>query len=258
MNDLNRSPRHSDETRRFVWRVLRWMPAVLVIASFASVPLFAQAGPSDDTLRVGADVYRSACAACHQPGGAGLPGQFPPLRDNPNIDDTEYVVSVIQNGLDGSIIVDGDTYDGTMPAQSTLSDTDTDAVVAYIQSGFASPAVPVQDEFADEDAGGGLSGGVVIAVLLVVFAVVVIIFARRVFGVCDRRTLPWSIAWLKTGVIVIGMIVATTIVPSRVLESDAVRDMSRSAQDLITLGCWSVGLFGGLWILWWAHRGRRI
>ena len=46
--------------------------------------------------------------------------------------------------------------------------------------------------------------------------------------------------------------------PARVIESSAVRDLSREVQDLITLGIWSVGLFGGLWVLWWAHRESRI
>ena len=257
MIDQSWSRRRSPATRRTARHILRLMPAILIAASFASVPLFAQAGPGDDTLRAGADVYRSACAACHQPGGAGLPDQYPPLRDNPSVDDTEYMVSVIKNGLDGPIVVLGEDYDGIMPSQSGLSDTDVDALIAYVQSGFASPAAE-QSTVDETDDGGGLSGGVIASVLLVAFAVVVVIFARRVFGVCDRRTLPWSIAWLKTGVIVVGMIAATTIVPSRVVESDAVRDMSREAQDLITLAVWSVGLFGGLWVLWWAHRGRRI
>jgi hypothetical protein len=74
----------------------------------------------------------------------------------------------------------------------------------------------------------------------------------------DRRTLPWFDAALKTAVIVIGMILLTTIIPARVIESSAVRDLSREAQDLITLGFWAVGLFGGLWVLWWAHRESRI
>ena len=162
MNDQDRSPGHVDAPRRFPRLIRRWMPAAFIAALFAATPVLAQAGPSDDTLLAGADAYEAACSACHQPGGAGLPGQYPPLRDNPNVDNTEYVATVIHDGLEGPITVNGETYDGVMPPQATLSDADTDAVIAYIQSGFASPAVPVQDEFADEDAGGGLSGGVVI------------------------------------------------------------------------------------------------
>ncbi len=36
-------------------------------------------------LREGAAVYTAICSSCHQPGGAGLSGQFPPLINNPNV-----------------------------------------------------------------------------------------------------------------------------------------------------------------------------
>ncbi len=257
MNDHDRLPRQVDETRRSARFTRRWVPALLIAGVCLATPLIAQAGPSDDTLRAGADVYSSACSACHQPGGVGLPGQFPPLSDNPNVDDTDYVATVIHEGLEGPITVDGVDYDGIMPPQSALGDADTDAVIAYIQSGFASPAAAAASEAGDADGSGGLPSWFQWVILAGV-VIVLVVFRRRIFGVMDRRTLPWFDAALKTAVIVIGMILLTTIIPARVIESSAVRDLSREAQDLITLGFWAVGLFGGLWVLWWAHRESRI
>jgi len=237
-------------------RKRRWLPTLLIAGACLSTPLLAQAAPSDDTLRAGAEVYSSACSSCHQPGGAGLPGQYPPLTDNPNVEDAGYVSTVISNGLSGPIVVNGVEYDGIMPPQSTLGDAEIDAVVAYVQSGFASPAAPESTEAAVDDS-GGVPGWLPWALLAAV-VVVLIVFAGRVVGVIDRRTVPWLDATLKATVVVIGMIILTTIIPAHVIELNAVRDLSRSAQDLITMGLWAVGLGGGLWALWWAHRESRI
>jgi mono/diheme cytochrome c family protein len=262
MNDQDRQPRDSHGLRgvggprRSARLARRLIPALFIAGACLAAPLLAQAGPSDDTLQTGAEVYSSACSACHQPGGAGLPGQYPPLRDNPNIDDADYVESVIRDGLEGPITVNGLDYDGIMPAQSTLGDTDIDAVVAYIQSGFAAPAAPV-DGAVEADGSGGVPKWLPWALLAGV-VVVLVAFGARTLGVIDRRTVPWFDATLKATAVVIGMIVLTTIIPARVIELDAVRDLSRSAQDVITMGCWALGLGGGLFALWWAHRESRI
>lgn len=253
-------PRGVGEPRRIPrtthrW-MLRWLPAFLIAGACLSTPLLVQAAPSDDTLRTGAEVYSSACSSCHQPGGAGLPGQYPPLIDNTNVDDSDYLVAVITDGLSGPIVVNGQDYDGIMPPQSTLGDEDIDAVVAYIQSGFAAPAAP-----ADETAAGDDSGGVpqwLPWALLAAIVVVLVAFGSRTFGVIDRRTVPWFDAALKATAVVISMILLTTIIPAKVIESSLVRDLSREAQDLITMGFWALGLFGGLWALWLAHRESRI
>lgn len=257
MIDQDSPPRHIGETRSSRRFARRFIPTLIIAGVCLATPMLAHAGPSDDTLRTGADVYSSSCSSCHQPGGAGLPGQFPPLSDNPNVDDTDYVATVIHEGLQGPITVNGVAYDGIMPPQSALSDADTDAVIAYIQSGFASPAAQAADGAGDADGSGGLPSWFQWVILAGV-VIVLVVFRKRIFGVMDRRTLPWFDAALKTAVIVIGMILLTTIIPARVIESSAVRDLSREAQDLITLGFWAVGLFGGLWVLWWAHRESRI
>ena len=239
-------------------RRLALAPIALVFGALIVVPALAQAGPSDDVLVQGADVYQLSCSSCHQPGGVGLVGQFPPLVDNPNLDDTAYVEMVIREGRSGPLTVDGAEYDGNMPPQSTLSDSDIDAVVAYIDSGFATPAVAeVAEGETSSDSGGGIPSWVKWGLLIGVIAIFVVNF-KRIIGVIDRRTVPWSVAWMKSGVIVIAMILLTTIIPARALEVQAVIDMPREVQDLIAVGLWTIGLGGGLWALWWAHRERRI
>jgi mono/diheme cytochrome c family protein len=80
----------------------------------------------------GADLYTTHCAGCHQPGGEGIEGTFPPLADNPAAADAEYVGVVIVEGLSGSIEVHGVTYDSVMPAVSGLGDDEVAAISDHV------------------------------------------------------------------------------------------------------------------------------
>lgn len=67
------------------------------------------------------------CAACHLPGGEGIPGAFPPLKGRiANIAASQegraYLVGVVQAGLMGAITVDDIPYMGVMPAQGASYD----------------------------------------------------------------------------------------------------------------------------------------
>ena len=263
MPDATAQPDAEPRTRS----ITRWFPALIVLAAFVVAPFVradgaSEAGPTDDTLRQGAEVYSAVCSACHQPGGAGLPGSFPPLIDNPNIDDTAYVEDVIANGLTGEITVNGEVYNGVMPAQSTLSDADTAAVIAYIQAGFSAPAAPAADGEATGPAAGTDLPLLADSTMYIAFAIALglgaLVMGPRIIAVIDRREVSWLDAWMKTGVIVIVAIVGTVIVPAKVIELEAVQDLSRNARDLIVVGIWSVALAGLLLGLWFAHRERRI
>ena len=48
---------------------------------------------------LGEDVYGRNCVGCHQPDGRGLPGNFPPLAGNANVDDAAYVRTITKPGL---------------------------------------------------------------------------------------------------------------------------------------------------------------
>ncbi len=243
--------------------LVRWTPALLLVAVVAVAPFAASAanllsGPTDETLVAGAEVYATSCAGCHQAGGAGVVGQFPPLVGNPNVDDTAYVVDVITNGLSGEIEVNGQTYDGVMPAQSTLSDDDVTAVIAYIQSGFVTPAPEVA---VDASGGSGMSSETKMVITIALGLAVVagaVIFRQRIIAVNDPREIPWSDAWMKAAVIVVFLIVTTTLLPARAWESGPLQEMSSDQRDLITVGVWSVGLGASLVALWFLHRKNRI
>ena len=109
-------------------------------ADDAEAPAAAAGGDFDREL--GESVYASFCVSCHQGQGQGLPGVFPPLAghvpDIYNVDGgREYLIEVVLYGLSGQITVDGQTYNGAMPAWGgQLNDDQVAAVVDHISTAW--------------------------------------------------------------------------------------------------------------------------
>lgn len=219
-------------------------------------------GVPDETLILGAEVYTAVCSACHQPGGVGLSGQFPPLKDNPNVMDAAYVADVIANGRQGEVVVNGETYDGRMPAFSTLPEDEVDAVIAYIQADFAAPSNAAAAVEPSGPVAGtelpGLAGMSSIVAYLIAIGVAVLVLAPRITSAGDGLSMPWFDAWLKTAIIVVGFVLFTVFVPSWILQTETVSGLDRIAQDVIGAGLWFMALAAGIWGLWYASRERRI
>jgi mono/diheme cytochrome c family protein len=99
---------------------------------------------------LGAQVYAQNCSACHQATGAGIPGVFPPLAGHA-LDLYEadggrtYLIDVLLYGLQGPIVVNGQTYTGLMPPFAQLSDEQIAAVLNHSVVGF--DAVDEPDDF---------------------------------------------------------------------------------------------------------------
>ena len=216
----------------------------------------------DDQLREGAEVYSQVCSSCHQPGGAGLPGRYPPLTDNPHVDDAAYVAEVIMNGREGEIVVADETYNGVMPSFSTLTDDETDAVIAYIQNDFAAPAAAIADFESSGPVAGtelpALTNMTAYATYLLAASVFALVLAPRLLSQNNRLNTPWLDAWLKTAVIVLSVIILTVFLPDWALKTGAVSKLSRFAQDFIGSALWAIGLATVLGGLWYAHRESRV
>lgn len=89
----------------------------------------------------GATLYKR-CAACHLPSGAGLPGAFPPLAADfrslvTKAAGRRYVILAVTKGLSGAIDIEGKTYRGNMPAQSTMDDAAVAAVLNHVATDIA-------------------------------------------------------------------------------------------------------------------------
>ena len=93
-------------------------------------------------------VYTAVCSACHQANGMGLPGAFPPLAESDWVNGPEEkIILPVLHGLVGEILVNGEKWNGMMPAQGvTLDDRQVAAVLSYIRSEWGNSAPPVAPE----------------------------------------------------------------------------------------------------------------
>jgi mono/diheme cytochrome c family protein len=243
------------------WVFLALLIGLAILVSFPGTGRAQSEDVDTEQLIQGQQVFTDICSSCHQPGGVGIPGSFPPLVDNPHVDDSEYVRGVIQNGRTGEIVVNGETYNGTMPSFSTLDDTQIDAVIAYLQNDLVVPGGTPPPAGGDGSTGTALPP-VASGLFMVAFVLAIVIagwvLAPRIVGVIDHRNTPKLNAWLKSGLVVIYFILATVIIPSMVLRTEVLERLPRGVQDFVAGSLWIGGLAIGLLGLWWFQRQDRI
>ncbi|HMB93367.1 MAG TPA: cytochrome c [Rhodothermales bacterium] len=103
--------------------------------------------PEARFAQLGERVYGSYCITCHQPGGQGLPGTFPPLRQTTWVEgDKGRLIRLTLNGMKGPLTVHGATYEGIMPMHGFLSDDQIAAVLTYVRSNFGNDADAITPE----------------------------------------------------------------------------------------------------------------
>ncbi|MGB3584968.1 MAG: cytochrome c [Tunicatimonas sp.] len=98
-------------------------------------------------MATGNKVYGQYCIACHQTNGQGVPGAFPTLVQTEwvNGDDTR-LISVVLNGLQGEITVNGETYNGVMTPHAFLTDEEVAGVLTYVRQSFGNDSEPISIE----------------------------------------------------------------------------------------------------------------
>lgn len=94
---------------------------------------------------VGAALYRTSCASCHQTNGVGIDGVFPPLAGDPVViaDDPTRHIEIILYGLQG-VAIAGVEYATAMPGWAEqLSDVEVAAVVNHERTSWGNDAPTV-------------------------------------------------------------------------------------------------------------------
>jgi hypothetical protein len=87
---------------------------------------------------------------------------FPPLANNPRVADTAYVVKVIKEGVSGPIEVGGQTFKGTMPPTTGVSEAEAQAIAGFVKGlggARAQAAAPFVAEPEDVERGRALFVG---------------------------------------------------------------------------------------------------
>ena len=108
------------------------------VAAAPATPPPAASGPYAFDPARGASLYAANCAACHQATGLGLPGAFPPLKDNVAVQDADPAkhIEVILKGLQGQVI-NGTSYPTAMPPFATaLNDADIADIANHERSSW--------------------------------------------------------------------------------------------------------------------------
>lgn len=114
------------------------------------VSAIAGSGPVQE--HPGKVVYDALCLNCHQPGGVGLPGVYPPVAGSEwMVGDKELLIKITLHGLTGPIEVKGTTYGAAVPIPMPpmgLDDQQMADVLSYLRTaefGNEASAVTVDD-----------------------------------------------------------------------------------------------------------------
>ncbi|AYB62217.1 copper-containing nitrite reductase [Ralstonia solanacearum] len=113
--------------------------------NLAAVTKAAQASASgtltvQDQVQAGRALFTGTCSVCHQSGGAGLPGVFPPLAKSDYLAaDPKRAIGVLLHGLNGKIKVNGQEYDSVMPPMTQLNDDEIANILTYVLNSWDNP-----------------------------------------------------------------------------------------------------------------------
>ena len=90
----------------------------------------------EERIAMGSNTFKQVCAACHQANGEGVPNVFPPLVKSDYLNnDVKRAITLIKKGLSGPITVNGELFNGVMPALS-LSNEEIANVLTYVYNSF--------------------------------------------------------------------------------------------------------------------------
>lgn len=100
----------------------------------------------DQKMEMGRNVYMRTCFACHQSEGQGMKGAFPPLANADYLnEDVQRAIDIVLYGKTGEIVVNGETYNSVMTAQ-TLDDREVANVLTYVYNSWGNNGTEVTEE----------------------------------------------------------------------------------------------------------------
>ena len=89
----------------------------------------------------GANLYRMHCESCHMANGEGLRGLIPPLAQSDFlIKHQDQVACVIRYGMEGPVVVNGQTYETIMAGIPSLTDVQINNIINYINHAWGNDA----------------------------------------------------------------------------------------------------------------------
>jgi glucose/arabinose dehydrogenase/mono/diheme cytochrome c family protein len=98
-------------------------------------------------LKAGAALFNAVCGACHLADGRGDGTRYPSLHNSEWISGDKYqLINILLQGLEGQITVNGQSFDGVMPAFDYLEDEKIAQILTYIRQSFGNEGDKVNAE----------------------------------------------------------------------------------------------------------------
>jgi len=97
--------------------------------------------PADQKL------YNTFCGTCHQQNGKGARSRMPPLAGTDWVTgNKQRLITVVLKGLQGPLEINGESYNGVMPAHDFLKDEELAMILTYIRKSFGNEASAISPE----------------------------------------------------------------------------------------------------------------
>lgn len=104
---------------------------------FAAITVMAQAYPLAKSVERGKELYTTHCQNCHMADGKGTAGVFPPLAKTDFLKKPAKAwIDLVLKGQMGEVTVNGEKYNGVMPAQNYLTDEQIADILNYARNSW--------------------------------------------------------------------------------------------------------------------------
>lgn len=95
--------------------------------------------------KAGEKLFVTHCGACHLADGRGDGTRYPSLHNSEWVkDDEEKLISILLKGLEGEITVNGQSFQGVMPAFNYLQDEQIAQILTYVRQNFNNNSTSIQ------------------------------------------------------------------------------------------------------------------
>ena len=100
--------------------------------------------PPAEQLARGEAIYARTCAACHQNGGTGVDGAFPPLDGSAlATGNPEHAVRIVLHGLTGPVEIPGKLPVNSLMPPAGLADAEISDVLSFVRHAWSNDAAPL-------------------------------------------------------------------------------------------------------------------
>lgn len=109
---------------------------LLVFVVFIAQSLYSQEADLEESMARGKDIYMDFCVTCHLENGEGVANTFPPLAQSDYLAQNRTAsIRGVKYGQQGEIVVNGFTYNNSMPSMGLEPEEIAD-VMNYIMNSW--------------------------------------------------------------------------------------------------------------------------